>query len=568
MASLQKHQVKGHTYWRIVESRRVNGKPRPVPLMYLGSADELLRRLSSEPHGTLTVRSYQHGDVAALKAMFDRLDVVGIINRHVPLSSRPMSVGTTLALAAVNRAVRPRSKAGWAKWAAETSVPMLFGVDHPAKVTSQYFWDQMDLVSEKALDAIEGELTRRIVDEFKLKLDTLLYDATNYFTYIASDNDRPKLPQRGHSKEKRSDLRIFSVAVLATRDGQIPLCAQVYEGNKPDTKQFPDSLTLIRRRLESLLGQDIGEVTLVFDKGNNSRDNFARIDAGPIHYVASLPLHQHKVLAKISRKKYVPLPAGSPLHGLPAYRCRKTIWGKKRTVVLVISPTLRDGQNRGLDQHLKKRLHALEQWKQLLQKPGGGPRTAAAGHKKAQAFCAGQYVNDVLRVEYDHNKQGGHRLSWFVDQAARSRLEANVFGKMILITDRDTWTTAEIVSAYRGQSHVERVFRQTKDPEHLAVRPQYHWTDQKIRVHAFICFLAYTLSRLIQREAERQVKWKGSLSNLLTELGKVRLAMVIQNEGGKPQCQWILEQRDPALLKLFGCLVPKAPPFVYTSGPS
>lgn len=43
MASLQKHQVKGRTYWRIVESRRVNGKPRPVPVMYLGSAEDLLR---------------------------------------------------------------------------------------------------------------------------------------------------------------------------------------------------------------------------------------------------------------------------------------------------------------------------------------------------------------------------------------------------------------------------------------------------------------------------------------------------------------------------------------------
>ncbi|MBM3463234.1 MAG: IS1634 family transposase [Armatimonadetes bacterium] len=522
--------------------------------------------LSGEPHGALMVRSYQHGDVAVLRSMIDRLDVVATIDRHVPRSCRSMSVGTTLALAAINRAVRPRSKAGWADWAVETSVPILFDIDHPEKVTSQHFWDQMNLVSEEALKAIEGELTRRIVEEFRLPLDTLLYDATNYFTYIASDNDRPKLPQRGHSKQKRSDLRIFSVAVLATRDGQIPLLAQVYEGNKVDSKQFPDSLTEIQTRLQSLLGKEISDVTLVFDKGNNSRDNFARVDAGPIHYVASLPLNQHKDLAAIAMDKYVPLPKSSALAGLPVHRCQKTIWGKERTVVLVISPTLREGQSRGLDQHLKKRLRALDKWKLVLQKPGSGPRTAAAGRTRAQALCSGQYVKDVLRVEYDHRKKGAHRLSWFIDAAERARLEADVFGKMILITDRHAWSTEDIVKAYRGQSHVERVFRQTKDPEHLAVRPQYHWTDQKIRVHAFICFLAYTLSRLIQREAEQQAKWKGSLSTLLKDLGKIRLAMVahIHKDGGKPQCQWVLEQRDPSLLKLYRGLVPDRPPFVYT----
>jgi len=112
MASLQRHVVKGRTYWRIVESRRVNGKPRAVPVMYLGSADSLLQRLLEAPTGRLRIRSYQHGDVAALKAAADRLKVVSIIDEHVSKRRRGLSVGTTLLLAALNRAVRPRSKMG------------------------------------------------------------------------------------------------------------------------------------------------------------------------------------------------------------------------------------------------------------------------------------------------------------------------------------------------------------------------------------------------------------------------------------------------------------------------
>ena len=92
MASLQKHRVGRHTYWRIVESRRVNGKPRPVPVCYLGTADDLLDRLLRAPEGKLKIRSFQHGDAAALKAVAERLGVVSIIDRHVPRKARKQSV--------------------------------------------------------------------------------------------------------------------------------------------------------------------------------------------------------------------------------------------------------------------------------------------------------------------------------------------------------------------------------------------------------------------------------------------------------------------------------------------
>lgn len=96
MASLQKHRVGSNTYWRIVESRRVNGKPRPVPVAYLGTADALLARLQDPGRtpGPLRVSSKQHGDVAALKAMADRLGLADMVDRHVPGGRRSPSVGT------------------------------------------------------------------------------------------------------------------------------------------------------------------------------------------------------------------------------------------------------------------------------------------------------------------------------------------------------------------------------------------------------------------------------------------------------------------------------------------
>ena len=567
MASLQRHVVKGRTYWRIVESRRVNGKPRAVPLMYLGSADSLLQRLLEAPAGMLRIRSFQHGDVAALKAAADRLGVVSIIDKHVSEHRRGLSVGTTLLLGALNRAVRPRSKRGWSAWASKTSLHRLFPGLRTEDLTSQFFWDQMDCVSLEALQAIEGELTKVVVRELGVELDTLFYDTTNFFTYIASTNDRATLPQRGRSKQKRADLRLFGLALLVSRDGQIPLCSQVYEGNKVDSRLFPNSLSRIRQRLADL-SVDIQELTVVYDKGNLSKANQATVDESPFGYVASLTPAHHPQLMRIPVKRYSPLPKSSRLEGVPALRLAHDVWGAERTVVLFISEQLRDGQIRGLEQHLTKRLKALAQWKEQLAKPRSGPRSEESAAKRIDDLLKGQFLREVLRIEYHPQRQGAERLNFWIDENARLRLHTEVFGKRIVVTNRHEWSTEDILLAYRGQSNVEAVFRQYKDEEHLAVRPQYHWTDQKIHVHAFICLLALLLTRTVEREVPKLLRPK-SLSALLEALANVRLTMVLRSsgkKGGRPRAEWQLEESDDHATQLFRAVVPNRPPFVYTDG--
>lgn len=568
MASLQKHVVSGNTYWRIVESRRIDGKPRPVPILYLGTANSLLDRLLNAPAGSLCVRSFQHGDVAVLKAAADRLGIVSLIDRHFPgQSGKRPSVGTTLLLGALNRAVKPRSKRGWAAWAAKTSLNQLFPGLKEQSLTSQYFWDQMDRISLDVLRTIEGELTRTVVRELELDLDTLFYDTTNFFTYIASTNTKPKLAQRGRSKQKRSDLKLFGLALLVSREGQIPLCSHVYEGNQVDSKVFPDSLSRIRERLAEL-SVDLEQLTVVYDKGNMSKANQARVDEAPFGYVASLTPAHHRELMAIGLDRYRPLPKEGLLEGIPVHRCRHVVWGADRTVVLFVSERLRAGQIRGLRQHLEKRLKALAKWKEQLAKPGSGPRSVQAARQRIDKLLSGQHLSEVLHIEYDADRGGADRLEYWVDDAAVRHLETEVFGKRIVVTDRDEWTTEDIILAYRGQSQVEAVFRQLKDDEHLALRPQYHWTDQKIHVHAFICLLALLLARTVEHQARGLGRREG-LSGLLDLLGSIRLAMMLRpsgKRGGRPRAEWQLEVADDDLASLYRALVPEKPPFVYTDG--
>lgn len=563
MVSLQKYPSHGKTYWRLVESHRVDGRPKMRVLKHLGSADQLLAALEGQRAG-LQVQSVEHGTVAALWALAQRLGVAASIDRRVAGRRHALGVGTTLALAAVHRAVAPGSKRAFAAWAQTTSLPRVVAGVEPAKMTSQYFWDQMDLVPEAALEAIEEDLTRRVVKELGITLDTLFFDVTNFFSYIDSANGRNTLARRGHNKQHRHDLRQWNLALLVSRDGQIPLASRVYEGNTNDSTAFPDSFTRIRQRVEALVGKLEG-VTLVYDRGHHSKPNQARIDESGLGYVAALTPKHHGDLLAIPLTEYVPVKEGA-LAGTPVHRVKKELWGAERTLVLHVSETLRQGQVRGLQQHLTKRLKALQEWKRTLEKPRSGPRTKEAADRQIRALLKGQHVREVLRIEWDAQKKGADRLTWTIDEAARRHLEANVFGKRFLMTNRHTWKDEDVILAYRGQARAEGAFRQLKDVDHGAVRPQYHWTDQKMRVHAFLCLVGLLLLRVLEREA-RSAGLEATPEVLLESLARVRLAQVVQApgfQGGRPRVEWQLEKTDADVLRLYEHLVPAEARSAYT----
>ena len=78
------------------------------------------------------------------------------------------------------------------------------------QLTSQRFWDNMERVTAEQITAIEQDLAATAVFHFGLDLRCLLFDATNFFTFLDSFNSRAQLPQRGHSKEGRD---IFACSV-------------------------------------------------------------------------------------------------------------------------------------------------------------------------------------------------------------------------------------------------------------------------------------------------------------------------------------------------------------------
>ena len=466
---------------------------------HLGTAQKLLERLSQAPGRPLYAEERDFGATAALWDMAQQLDIISLIDGHAPKRDQGASVGEYILLATLNRALAPTSKSKLASWYRDTILTRLLPL-RPAALRSQRFWDHMNYLDESTLAQIEDDITRRVVEGLNVDLRALFYDTTNFDTFLSSDN-RGELAQRGHAKSKRTDLRIVGLALLVSWDFHIPLFSKVYQGNQNDSVTFSQVLDDLVARYQ-MFKEKCQRITLVFDKGNNSEENIQALDGSPYHFIGSLVPTQHQDLLDIplERFRYV---KGPLFEGVRVYHTEKEVFGQKRTIVITRSRALLQGQVRGIRQHLAKKLKALRELQNRVARshePGwkGKPYTDESIQKNLDKIVSGQYVVDFLwgKVTHKHGRLG---IEFGTDDEAYNKLKKRVLGKRILFTDRQDLTDEEIIFGYRGQHHVERAFKDMKNPYFISFSPPRHWTDQMLRVHAFYCVLALTLISLLHR---------------------------------------------------------------------
>ncbi len=537
------------TYYYLVESARVDGKPRIVSQQYLGSAEEVTAKLAGQAGQPVRSQHKRFGDVAAVWSMLDGLDVVGLVDDVLPrYANAGASVGTYLALATLNRVVDPRSKRAFADWWATTAAPRWVKVD-AAALDHRRFWDAMDLLSTEDLRAIETSVYGGMIDRYGLDLASVALDMTNFATYIDSTNDRAPIAQRGKAKQKRTDLRLVALALVVTRDGGIPIVSHAYAGDRPDVTQFTIVLDELVGRYR-LLVEGVDSLTVVYDAGQNSATNHEQVEAAGIGFVGSLPPSDHPDLLDIPRSRYQIVDADR-FDDLTAYDTTVTALGVTRRAVLTHSPTLHAGQSRGLDQTLNKARARLGELQARLRR-GNTRRDRGKVEADIATILKPRWVNQIITATLTGDDPATFRLTWRTNHHARAKLEQRLFGKRILFTNRDTWPIAEVVAAYRSQSEAEFGFRQLKDPHVVSFSPMHHWTDQKIRVHVFTCVLALAVAHLTRRQAH-QAGLHLPVRELLDHLEGIGETVLLYHDGGKgrPRAQRLLTDMDDTQRRLY-----------------
>ncbi|MBM2817395.1 MAG: hypothetical protein HW421_4157, partial [Ignavibacteria bacterium] len=540
MAFLSSRKSRGINYWSICESRRIKGSPRNIPIEYLGTADTLLSKLRDE--NEIVINSYSHGDTSALLNIAIELNIINIINKHTHSNKDEtksirdgLSVGTSILLAAIGRACRPTSKMGWYNWCRNTSLEYCLKSSF-SLLDSQHFWDQMNQIPVEKIALIEEEIVKNIIAQNDIKLDLLLYDPTNFFTFIDSQNHHCDIPSRGKNKQKRLDLRQIGMALMVTREEQIPLFHKTYQGNKNDITSFCEVFKKLSGRIKSIT-KELEDITIVFDKGNNSKDNFKLIDNEKgLYYVGGLVSSYFKELIKEANNNLTTIRIDDK--EVPVYRVKQKIWGEDRTCLVTISQRLKEGQIQGIHQHLEKKNKLLEEFKKQLENPKNRKKYTKEEIKiRLKKIIEGQFMGEILKYDLIALKENKFTFTYYIDGDSFDKLKEEVLGRRILVTNRHNWSDEEIILAYRGQSKVEYAFKNLKNPYHLAVRPQYHWTDQKIEVHILICIIGYMLTATAYSRARKKSEYKKNINNFLNDLHKIRLACVVRKKGTKVKYQ-------------------------------
>lgn len=568
----------GKTYYSYIRTYRVKvdpnqqGKTRGTgqskvvtESYYLGTAENILEKLTHETPAEIYNKAF--GLPCALWKMVQEIGLVDIVNRVVKQKrERQVSLGEYIAIAALNQVGHTASKRGLGKWYESTVLPRITGISKE-QLTSQHFWNAFDeIVSEQELDAkkidegirpasklefeelerllddrhieaIEDELWQVIAKKFSLSPDVMLYDGTNFYTFM-DEGTAANIPQRcGSNKQKRFDKRQIGLTLAVLRQWGIPIFHKIYGGQTNEQCLFPSAVATLVARYQKI-AKSAKKLVLIFDQGSNSQDNFDVL-ADKVHFIGSLSPSDYPSLSAIPLKKYEGEYRGEKYH------CQK-LQAYQRDALVIITFS---------DQHQKKDRLAFQ--KQL-----------ARGHKalntkikkesssnldelKQQILYAlssmkisGAKASQYLELK-DHVNGGGVRSLKVICKRAALAKKRLTFGKRIIFTDMLQEPPQSVLSQYQDKQVVEDDFKSLKDRQYVSFWPMYHWTDTKIRVHAFITVLALLLVKLVEFQVRSQGIQIGGKA-LVNELQDMTESLLVYNpkEAERKLCTLTTNQQE------------------------
>jgi hypothetical protein len=478
---------------------------------------------------TRTVGTQAVGDVGALVWVAEQLDLIAHIDRacgDLGAKSGP-SVGELVVGVAIQRACAPGPKRDLGDFlnASVARISCLPG----SAFSGQTFHRLAQQVTDRQLEQAQVAIAKAAVTRFELSTDVLAFDTTNFDTHIATVT-RSELARRGHAKSKRSDLRVVGLGLLVSETGHVPLLYRTYAGNGSDQGVLQTCLEGLGE-LHAALDEGEGrrqpaQRTLVRDGGFWSPQLELALDVSGYGSLISLPLGHsaaEQALQMAARRGAMkPLPG--KLNHVRAARIRAKVGELDRTLVVVESQELLQGQKRGIAVALRKAKVELRKLERLSE---AGRIQRGALERRVQKVLAREHLSSFVVTTIG----GGEKaptFGWHVDAALRRHLETTRLGRRVLCTDRHVWSTGRIVYAFRGQWNVEELFRRAKKGGVVPWGPSYQWADGSLRLHTFATVLGLTLVSL----AKMALAPDTSARAMMRSLAAIRATLVRTTTGG------------------------------------
>ncbi len=516
---LEKRKVRGKTYYCIVEKRRINGKVKTIKQIYVGSAERIVRLLT-EPLPKFV--SYSYGEIALLMHIAEITEFVNITDNHL---RKITSIGDHLLLPIINRLIKPESKAGIKEWYEKSCLPLIW--DGDVYPSSQNYWYYLGRLNRDKMKIIWKEVVLNIKKKLNVEDSTFLFDPTNFYTYI-SDHEGNILPRKGHSKQKRNDKNQLALSLFVGENSELPYDYNCYPGNIHDSKHTEAILPEAKEKLR-LYGKE--NVTLVFDKGNNSHENFKALEN--FFFVSSLPkdkAESHDLLSGTLNECYV----NSQKNQIYSVSEIKNVYGMKCKIVVSFNEKLKEKQLHAIENGIQKTLAKFGELKNHMYE------NQKAGLKVMLGILPKR--NDVLK--YDVVKEDERwKIKIAVDEEKLVKYKQGA-GKNIIFTNHIEWSDERIIRTYRAMYRVENHFKILHGALFIPIKPVYHWTDQKIEAHIFLCMVALLFAKTLEYICKGRIR--GDFRDILDFASSIRIALV-QREN-KPEL--VFENLDPTQQRL------------------
>ena len=553
-----------YLYW--VRSARVKGKPRIVEQVYLGPKARVLQEIheiftkgsTASPPVLKRVQVREFGASALFWSLAQEVGLVDLIDAVVPSPPRDrctsLSVGQYLVLAAINRVICPHSKRSFAQWYETTVLRRWVDVSSSA-LTSPRFWDHMEQVTYSHIQQIQEALVAKLADRYGMDRKVLIYDTTNYYTFISTFNARASLPQRGRNKQRRTDLRQLSLAAVLDEASGLPVYHRCYEGNVTDVTALAplldDLLSVVTSDASSSDAASSCGSTLIMDKGNVSMENLHAVRTVGFSFIAAIPATWENILWDLPLSAYVPVEVGTQTR-VKVAKQTPSEWDPalgidKGKAVIVFSPSFYRKQVRTLDLLQQKADRQLHQVAASL-------TTRRRGESAVRKEIAQIVHRDLLSHYFSYTLSiDGKRvvgMQWHWNPQQKVTLKHQHFGRTLLYTDRKELSAQRIVELYRQQAQIEALFRISKSRRPGLWWPAYHWTDTKLRVHALTCFLGLLLIQIVLKRLHDHHIAIG-VESLMEQLRGIQEARIVYADG---TAQRVLTELTPQQEKLCDAL--------------
>jgi len=414
----------------------------------------------------------------------------------------------------IGRACEPGSELATHKWLQERS-GLGELIDYDFNNLSLYsFYNISDqLLKKKA--TIEHHLFAQERNLFGLQETITLYDLTN--TYFEGQSKANAKAANGHSKEKRTDCPLVTLALVLDSSG-FPRRSHVYEGNVTESKTLSGML----HDLEKGGVSTSRKPTVVMDAGIATEENVSWLKENEYPYLV------------VSKKKHREFDKAASVVVKKDDECtvrvQKVFDEDTQETLLYCHSTMREKKDQAIsDRFLKRFEEALEKLNSGLHKKQCLKKYTKVMEKigrlrEKYSRVSRQYA---ITVEKDDVSGNATKMTWQQTQAPNTK--DTYPGVYCLRTSRSDWDEPTLWNTYTMLTDLEAVFRSLKSE--LGLRPVYHQVTDRVTGHLFITVLAYHLVHTIRFKLKQLIihsSWS-SLRDLLSPQNRVTVSMQCKN---------------------------------------